>query len=259
MRIVVNADDFGYSDDTVEATIECFERGALTSATIMPAMPATSRAIAFARKHPQFSFGVHLTYSSGGVERPILPASAIPDLLDESGRFLPYPTVCRRALLRRLPVDQIERETEAQLASVLAQGVRLSHVDSHGHLHKFAPFQQALQRVLPRFGLNRVRNIQDIYLHRPFRSPTYWFSPLWRRSLMRRFHTTNHFHMPYSLSVRGADWWTRLLSKMRGGTIEIGVHPGREEDWRNQERVGILQFAELSRQAGHELIGWDRV
>ena len=42
MRLVLNADDFGYSDDTVEATIECFACGALTSATIMPAMPAAA-------------------------------------------------------------------------------------------------------------------------------------------------------------------------------------------------------------------------
>ena len=38
MQLIVNADDFGLSDDTADATIECFERGALTSATIMPAM-----------------------------------------------------------------------------------------------------------------------------------------------------------------------------------------------------------------------------
>jgi hypothetical protein len=259
LRLVLNADDFGYSDDTVEATIECFECGALTSATIMPAMPAAARAIAFARAHPQFSFGAHLTYAGGGAERPLSPGSAIPDLMEENGRFLPYRTICRRALLHRLSVDQIERETEAQLALLIGQGVRLSHVDSHGHLHKFAPFQKALQRVLPRFGLNRVRNIQDIYLDRPYRSPTYWFGPLWRRALMRRFHTTDHFHMPYPMSVRGDDWWTRLLPKLRGGTMEIGVHPGREEGWRDQERLGVRRFVELAHQAGHELIGWDRV
>lgn len=259
MRIILNADDFGYNEDTVDATIECFERGALTSATIMATMPAVARAIEFARKHPQFSFGVHLTYSRVGVEKPFLSRSEIPDLLDESGRFFPSSTVRRRALLRCLPVEQIERETEAQLSFVLDQGVRLSHVDSHSHLHKFAPFRKALQRALPRFGLNRVRNVQDIYFRRQLHSPTYWFGPLWRRLLMRRFRTTEHLHMPYHLSLLGQNWWTGLLPKLRGDTIEIGVHPGRQEDWRNQERFGVLRFAELARQEGHELIGWDRI
>lgn len=259
MRIILNADDFGHSDDTVDATIECFERGALTSATIMPKMPATPRALEFARKHPQFSFGVHLTYGGDGVERSILPRSEIPDLVDDEGLFLPSNTVRRRALLRRLPVDQIARETEAQLAFVQGQGVRISHVDSHGHLHKFAPFRKALQRVLPRFGINRVRNVQDIYFRRQLRSPTYWFGPLWRRTLMRSFRTTDHLHLPYALSIRGEDWWTQLLPKLPGGTVEIGIHPGRQESWRNQERLGAVQFAELARQAGHELIGWDSI
>ena len=40
LQLVVNADDFGQSDDTVDATIECFEAGALTSATLMAGMPA---------------------------------------------------------------------------------------------------------------------------------------------------------------------------------------------------------------------------
>jgi hypothetical protein len=39
MKIITNVDDFGYSDDTVAATIECFEKGAPISATIMSKMP----------------------------------------------------------------------------------------------------------------------------------------------------------------------------------------------------------------------------
>ena len=45
----------------MRATIECFEAGALTSATIMPGMPSTDEALAFARTRPDLSFGVHLT------------------------------------------------------------------------------------------------------------------------------------------------------------------------------------------------------
>jgi len=62
VRIVVNADDFGASAETVAATIEAFEEGALTSATIMPTMPAAGEALAYARDRPDRSFGVHLTF-----------------------------------------------------------------------------------------------------------------------------------------------------------------------------------------------------
>ena len=45
MRIIINADDFGCSSDTVLATIDCFERELLASATIMVNMPASAEAI----------------------------------------------------------------------------------------------------------------------------------------------------------------------------------------------------------------------
>jgi predicted glycoside hydrolase/deacetylase ChbG (UPF0249 family) len=64
LQLIVNADDFGQSDETVEATIECFESGALTSASVMPGMPATERAVEFARTRPELGFGVHLTRHS---------------------------------------------------------------------------------------------------------------------------------------------------------------------------------------------------
>jgi hypothetical protein len=58
-KLIINADDFGLSDHTVEWTINGFECGALTSATIMAGMPTTDKAVGYAKVHPQFSFGVH--------------------------------------------------------------------------------------------------------------------------------------------------------------------------------------------------------
>ena len=88
-KVITNADDFGYSADTVRATIECFERGALTSATIMANMPATQEAVRYAAAHPELSFGAHLTFVGGdGGERPLLEAGQIPHLVDAQGGFL---------------------------------------------------------------------------------------------------------------------------------------------------------------------------
>ena len=254
MRIILNADDFGYSVDTVRATIDCFEREALTSATIMVNMPASGRAIEYAHGNPHHSFGVHLTYVSDGVERPISPANELPALVSESGLFFPSNEIRKRALLRRLPVDQIVRETTAQLARLVDCGVRISHVDSHGHLHKFAPFREALIRVLPRFGVTRVRTVQDVYLSRPLRSPTYWLGALWRQRLRRSFATTEHFYM--AASAWDNAWPAKLLDIVDGESLEVGVHPGTAEAWRDHERQAIMEFAQRARDAGHALIGW---
>jgi predicted glycoside hydrolase/deacetylase ChbG (UPF0249 family) len=259
MRILTNADDFGMDDDTVRATIECLDAGALTGATIMPNMPATARAVGYARAHPEKSFGVHLTFVTDTVEAPLCPPESLPTLADASGRFLPSQVVRVNALRGRIAVDEIARETAAQIARLVDQGVRVSHVDSHGHLHKFKPFRLALSAVLPRFGITRVRNVQDVYLKRPLKSPTFWLGGWWRGKIMRSFATTDHFFMPPPESAETA-WVPRLLSRFtdaRGdGTLEVGVHPGYAETWREAERRAIVEFADAARAAGHRLIGW---
>jgi chitin disaccharide deacetylase len=253
-QVILNADDFGLSDETVRATIECFTRGALTSATIMTNMPATGLAVEFARQSPQFSFGAHLTLVD---EWPMSDPQKIPDLVDAGGRLLSSQQVRLRAMVGDLCPNQVEHEISAQLSFLFDSGLPVSHVDSHGHLHKFAAIRTALQRVLPRFGIKRVRNAQDIYLHHNLTSPTYWYGPRWRRQIVRRFTTTDHFAMPRSED--GPDWPRALLTQITEDTMEVGVHPGYEEQWRDEQRSGVQQLARLIRALDLKLVSWNAV
>ena len=259
MRIILNADDFGYDDDTVGATIECFESGALTSATIIPRMPATGRAIEYARANPRFSFGAHLTFISDTVETPFSAPSDIPALVRPDGRFLDSQDLRLRALRGKVPADQVEREMAAQVQYLLDQGVPPSHVDSHGHLHKFKPFVEAMRRVLPRFNVRRVRTAQDTYLRKPLKSPTYWLGGFWRRRVMRHFVTTEHLYMGNSAEDARQLAAGALLPLLTGDTIEVGVHPGRAESWRDAERQAAASFAAKARAAGHTLVTWNDI
>lgn len=259
MRIVLNADDFGASAETVAATIESFEAGALTSATIMATMPAAQQALAYARGRPDRSFGVHLTFVGNGDERCAADPAAVPGLVDEVGRFPATTPVRLRAFLRRLPVAEIEREIAAQLSLVVDAGVHISHVDSHRHLHKLAPFRAALRRVLPRFEVEHVRTVQDVYLSRPLVRTTYWVGAAWRRPLVRSFRTTDHFYMPASAGDLGwaEDLLTRV-SQLPGATLEVGVHPGFD-DWRDDERRNAARLAARAGELGHELVSWREI
>jgi chitin disaccharide deacetylase len=259
VRIVVNADDFGASAETVAATIEGLEEGTLTSATIMPTMPAAEEALAYARGRPDRSFGVHLTFVGNGDERCAADPGDVPALVDAEGRFAAATPVRARALLRRLPTDQLEREIAAQLSLVRDAGVEISHVDSHRHLHKLAPFQAALRTVLPRFGIERVRTVQDVYLSRALLRATYWVGSAWRRPLRRAFRTTDHFYMPASTGDLG---WTDGLLERVGGlpgiTLEVGVHPGYD-GWRDDERRSANRLRERAGELGHELVSWREI
>jgi predicted glycoside hydrolase/deacetylase ChbG (UPF0249 family) len=256
MRIILNADDFGFSRDTVDATIDCFERGLLTSATIMPNMPATPHAIEYVSRAKQASFGVHLTLTGDGDARPVSSPSTVSRLVDSSGCLLDTRTFRLRALARRLDVGQLEREIEAQISCIRNAGVAVTHVDSHRHLHKFPQVLEALGRVLPSFGITRVRTVQDVYLRPRVGSPTYWLGRRWQKAIVRSFATTDHFYMPAS----GPDTdWHRILDRVSDSpatTIEIGVHPGTHETWRNEERTALEVFARRARSTPHVFVSW---
>jgi predicted glycoside hydrolase/deacetylase ChbG (UPF0249 family) len=254
VRVVVNADDFGFSEDTVESTIAAIEAGHVTSATLMPGMPASEQAIAFARNNPQVSFGVHLTFVGDGEERPVSAPVDVPALVDSAGALRRTNRVRLAAAVGRLPIEQLEREIVAQVEWFRTRGLDVSHVDSHRHLHKYAPFRDALARALPRLGITRVRNVQDIYLGRPLVSPTVWFGRHWRAELMKQFVTTHHFYMPASA---GDTSWTEILGRLSAGeTLEIGVHPGLLDEWRVAESRGAEHFARASAVQGVTFADW---
>lgn len=259
-EIIVTADDFGYDQDTTQATIDCFKAGALTSATIMPKMPATAMAVDFACKNPQHAYGVHLTFVRDTVEGPVADPRLIPALVGEDGAFLPSNQVRLMALLGKLPVEQLCIEIAAQIERVMDSGVAISHVDSHGHLHKFKPFVQALAATLPKYGLSRVRNVQNQYTVTPLKSPTYWMGAYWRRRIMANFATTPHFFMGTNAS--DPQWMEKLLARPLQGVLEVGFHPGgplHAEAWRNAERQACLDFAVQARQRGARLISWNDI
>jgi predicted glycoside hydrolase/deacetylase ChbG (UPF0249 family) len=252
MKVIRHADDFGYDSDTVGSTIDCFRRGLLTSASIMANMPATPQAVEFAKSHPEFSFGAHLVFVDGEHERPLCDPSQIPSLTDAAGKFLPTNTLRKKALLGNLRVEEIARETTAQLSLLRDYGVDLSHVDSHGHLHKFGPMREALALVLPKFGIRRVRAVQNVFFRPLVWSATYWMGFYWGRAIRRRWKTTEFFYMIPGSETR--DWLNRMDALLAApGTMEVGFHPGTVEPWRLQEVRAAEQFTETCRA---RLIQW---
>lgn len=257
MEVILNADDFGISADTTEAIVAGLERGQLTSVSVMTSAPDTERALEYAAAHPEHSYGVHLTFVGDGDERPLCDPAAIPALVDSEGRLRRTRDVRLAALRRQIPVEQIALEMRAQIARLADCGVPVAHVDSHRHLHKFAPFRAALRQVLPSFGIRRVRTVQDVYLRKPLTSPTFYLGKAWRRDLVRSFRTTDHLYAPASAGDVGWDEpLLALLERLPGRTIEICVHPGSEEEWRRREQEALAAFAAKAPERGHALVAW---
>ncbi len=255
MRIIVSADDFGFDEDTVEATIEAFESGVIRNTSIMANMPATKLAADYAADNPQHSYGVHLTFTRDTVEEPVLDADRVPALVADDGLFLGGRDAQIRALSGRFPTRQIAAEMEAQIGRVIDLGVNVDYVDSHKHLHKFPNFRKALPMVLPSFGISHVRTVQNVFYPAPKKTrPTVVLGGVLRGPLERRWRTTEQFYMSDGDLV--TEWWDKVPFPTSNAVLEVGGHPGTVEPWRAREADQLKKFVERATAAGAELIRW---
>lgn len=132
--LIVNADDFGLCRGVNRGIIECFERGIVTSTSLMVRPPAADEAAAYARKHPQLSVGLHLDLgewiSRDGEWQPLYQVVDVQD------------------------ADAVQREIEWQLAEFRRLvGRDPTHLDSHQHAHNREPVHSAVLALARSLGV----------------------------------------------------------------------------------------------------------
>lgn len=129
MKLIVNADDFGYSKGVNHGIIDSFNDGIVTAATLLTTMPGSQHAYQLAKEHPTLDIGIHLTIDLG---RPTLPVEQVPQLIQANGEFKPYDFWAEAT---SVPSEEIYAEWKNQIETAIQHGVQPSHFDSHHHLH----------------------------------------------------------------------------------------------------------------------------
>ena len=76
---------------------------------------------------------MHLTLIG---EKPLLPLEQIPSLVDENGYLAEkYPQFMARFFKGAVSLKEVRAELAAQIQKVIDSGLRVTHIDSHQHLH----------------------------------------------------------------------------------------------------------------------------
>ncbi len=131
--LLVNADDFGMCHAENAATVEGLDTGAYDSATVMVPCPWFKDTAGYARRNPKADIGVHITHTSeweiykwGPVSGP----GEVPRLVLGDG-FFPRDVETLYRLVGDSGIDEMERETRAQIERALDTGIDVTHLDSH--------------------------------------------------------------------------------------------------------------------------------
>src|SRR5688572_25069427 len=158
IRLVIRADDFGFSHASNMALKRILEEGTLTAASVIVNTGWLDEAVEILKEHPEVSVGVHVCLNSEWTPYrwgPVLPAKEVPSLVDEWGHFLRT----RGALMANKPnPDEVEKEIRAQVELAIRKGLRVSYMDHHmGTAVSTPEFRERFVNVAKEFGLGISR------------------------------------------------------------------------------------------------------
>ena len=197
-RLIVNADDFGFTRDVNEGIVHAHQHGILTSTTLMATGSAFEHAVALARENPTLDIGVHLV------------------LVGSEG----YPeTVARLTAAVALGRIRIYDELLRQVRIVVDAGIRPTHLDTHKHTHLLPPILDAVARISEEFRIPWVRQ--------PIPLPVPWVRSMLHNRLLRHgCRTADQF---LGFEITGGYNFSDLAALIRRhpeGLTEFMCHPG---------------------------------
>jgi predicted glycoside hydrolase/deacetylase ChbG (UPF0249 family) len=151
--MVVNADDFGISARINEGIVVSHRAGIVTATSLMAVGSAFEQAVQCCRAAPALDVGVHLTLVA---ERPLLARRS--SLAGDDGRFPESAAAfLRRWLTGSIRRADVQAEWSAQIERVLDHGIRVTHLDSHQHVHILPGLADLSLNLAARYNIPFVR------------------------------------------------------------------------------------------------------
>ncbi|WP_096200706.1 chitin disaccharide deacetylase [Bacillus sp. FJAT-45350] len=145
MKLIINADDFGYSRGINHGIIDSYKYGVLTSATMMMNMPGTEHAVQLAKEHPGLGVGVHLVLTT---RKPL--HRDVPSLISHDGIFKTRKEVFD---FTSINIEDIEKEWTEQIEKLLSFGLKPSHLDSHHFVHSHPQISPVLFKLAEKYQI----------------------------------------------------------------------------------------------------------
>jgi hopanoid biosynthesis associated protein HpnK len=156
--LIINGDDFGYSEAVNRAIVLAHREGVLTSCSLMVNERAAPHAVELARSNPSLAVGLHLALVQG---RAALPHAEIPHITDPNGNFTTSPFRAGvHYYFSPAARRELRREMRAQFERFTSTGLRFSHVDGHAHLHQHPVIFDELIKLCEEFDVRRVRVVK---------------------------------------------------------------------------------------------------
>lgn len=241
-RLVVNADDFGWSRSVNAGIVEAHRYGIVTSASLLATGADFADAVALARVTPSLDVGVHLSFYRGGT---VLPREQVSSLVGPDGSFLgSWRRIVGRLLAGTFDLAQLEAELRAQIALVKAMGLEPTHLDGEKHLHLWPPIFDVVCRLAVESGIPQVRVVREPLSVHAVPLGLRVLSARGARIARRCGLVTPDATIGVTEPPRDLRTFARILRGARARSVEFVVHPGQVDE----------EFMEIQRTVANRLV-----
>src|SRR5215216_2525023 len=235
--LIINADDLGIHPSINAGILSAYRQGILTSCTMLVTTAYLEQTVRDFVRPATLPIGIHLSLTLG---KAVAPVGDVPDLVDDSGNLkLSAGQLVASSLTRKgALVAQIRRELAAQLGRARDCGLNATHADSHQHVHMNPLIFAAVEDLLPRYGIERLR-----YCREPFPAfalgsdlpallkrfnPVKWALLRWRSAQVQPKLATNDdfFGVIYSGAITKKALYSVIARMPADRSLEICIHPG---------------------------------
>lgn len=236
-RLIINADDFGLLPEVNRGVIECFEKGSISSTTMMVNTEGTEEAASLAKKHLELGVGLHFNLTLG---RPVSSPFEIPSLVGNNGGFNSRSTFEKKMLLKKIQFQDVEKEFKAQMKKFEEFELEMTHIDSHHHVHLFP----SIFKIVSYYAKKKGFPLRIPWVFYKFLKPALTLNcmkTIWRKFLLNIFISKipaesyeqimvpNRFLSVYDFVPMPRQFfphhYLRLIKEATSGLTEIMVHP----------------------------------
>jgi predicted glycoside hydrolase/deacetylase ChbG (UPF0249 family) len=231
--IVFNADDLGLSRGVNQGIVEAYKNGVVSSCSLLTNTKYFDETIALIQQHQLINIGLHFNLTEGA---PLI--STHKSIVDNTGVF--FSNIGDH---NAIDYSEIALELEAQLNRALSHKIKISHIDSHQHIHTHPKFKSIFLAISKKYEIP-IRKMDN-----PSRNP---FKRL-QTHLMYRKHLfyTHSFSSAFYDKMVAMATLESIIKESKSDCIEIMCHPGyndHENGIYNEQRkkeLDILTSSEL--------------
>ena len=160
-KIIINCDDFGATKKTNLAIAEALKRNKASSASILSNGKHFKHAISQIKKHAKNNFfGIHLNLTEG----KSLYRNKNNLLTDNQNNFKKKPEfffLANYLSVKKKLSKFIYLEFKEQILNIKKRGIKISHFDSHQHIHHVPFINDIIKKLAKEFNIKKIRHVNE--------------------------------------------------------------------------------------------------